>query len=278
MAASTVENEGARLYVETDGPQTAPALLLWPNGSSSLRVWDHMVARLVPRFMTVRVDIRGVGQSAAAPGPRNDDDPQFNFEQYARDAAAVLAHLHIDNCHVWSQSWGTRPAIVFCARYADRVKSAARYAANLDLPDVAAQRKGSKLAAERQRAAGITVPPPPSGMSDHANPETVALAMGALRKFELATVVDDLTMPLLIGTGSLDPNLVLCHPNTLLIRGSVGFLIEAVARCCIGHTASGANKEPGAPQCRPQGADWRPHGCVAPRRRIPDTTPRRALP
>ncbi|MBF67675.1 MAG: hypothetical protein CMQ29_08265 [Gammaproteobacteria bacterium] len=203
-----IEHGGARLYVETDGPDTAPALLLWPNGSSSLRVWDHLVVQITPRFHTIRIDIRGVGQSAAAPGSHDADDPQFTFEQYAADARRVLDQLGIAACHVWSQSWGSRPAIVFCALNNERVMSAALYAANLDLPDVEAQRKGSKLAAARQQAAGIKVPSPPVGMKDHANPDTVGSAMLALRKFDLASVVDRLTMPLLIGTGSLDPNLV----------------------------------------------------------------------
>ena len=207
---TSIENEGARLHVAVDSVDNAeelPALLLWPNGSASLRVWDHLVPRLRHRFRMIRVDIRGVGQSLAAPAP-DDDDSQFDFEVYARDARAVLDALDIETCHVWSQSWGSRPAIVFCARYAERVFSAALYAANLDPPDVPKQREGSKLAAERQQAAGIEVPPAPDGMHDHANPDTVPRAMQALRRFELASVIDDLTMPVLIGTGSLDPNLV----------------------------------------------------------------------
>ena len=41
-----VDNEGARLWVEVDGAEELPALLLWPNGSVALRVWDHMVPKL----------------------------------------------------------------------------------------------------------------------------------------------------------------------------------------------------------------------------------------
>lgn len=202
-----LESAGARLYVEVDGAADLPPLLLWPNGSASLRVWDHMVPKLTDRFRTIRVDIRGVGQSLPAPAA-DDDDSQFHFDVYAQDACAVLDTLGVDTCHVWSQSWGSRPAIVFCAQNANRVTSAALYAANLDLPDVPKQREGSKLAAERQAAAGINVPPPPDGVRDHANPDTVPRAMQALRRFDLASVVDQLTMPVLIGTGSLDPNLV----------------------------------------------------------------------
>ena len=36
--------DGATLYVEVDGPESNPALLLWPPGRCTLRVWDHLVA------------------------------------------------------------------------------------------------------------------------------------------------------------------------------------------------------------------------------------------
>lgn len=195
--------DGATLYVEVDGPESNPALLLWPPGRCTLRVWDHLVGRLTPRFQTVRIDIRGLGRSSAAANP----DTQYTFEQYARDACDVLDSLGRERCHVWSQSWGSRPATVFCAYHPERVISAALYAANVDLPDVQAQREGTKRAAELRREAGIESQPVPVGINDHLHPDEVGKAMAALRKFRLASVVDRLTMPVLIGTGSHDPNL-----------------------------------------------------------------------
>ena len=47
----------------------------------------------------------------------------------------------------------------------------------------------------------------PVGINDHQHPDAVGKAMAALRKFHLGSVVDRLTMPVLIGTGSHDPNL-----------------------------------------------------------------------
>ena len=199
-----VEVDGATLYVEVDGPESNPALLLWPPGRCTVRVWDHLVPRLTERFRTVRIDIRGMGRSS----PAADPETQYTFEQYAKDARDVLDHLGIDRCHVWSQSWGSRPAIVFCAFHPDRVISAALYAANTDQPDVPAQQEGSRRAAAQRREAGIESSPPPKGFNEHQHPEAVGKATQALRKFNLATVVDKLTMPVLIGTGSHDPNLV----------------------------------------------------------------------
>lgn len=195
--------DGANLYVEVDGPEMHPALLLWPPGGCTLRVWDHLVPRLTSRFQTVRFDIRGLGRSSPAARP----DTQYTFEQYARDACDVLDHLGRKHCHVWSQSWGSRPALVFSATHAERVLSAALYAANVDLPDVAAQREGTRRAADMRREAGIVPQGAPAGINDHRHPEEVGKAMAALRKYRLASVVERLSMPVLIATGSHDPNL-----------------------------------------------------------------------
>ena len=193
---------GANLRVEVEGSSRHPALLLWPPGRCTLRVWDHLAPRLVERFRVVRVDVRGVGQSTPAAG----DEAQFNFEQYAADAGAVLDHFGIERCHVWSQSWGTRAAIVFCALNPQRVLSAALYAANTGPADVPAQREGTKRSAEERRKAGIETPPMPDGIMAHADAETARRATQA-RPYDLAAMVPRLTMPVLVATGSHDPNL-----------------------------------------------------------------------
>ena len=221
-----VDVQGATLHVEVDGPVSNPALLLWPPGRCTLRVWDHLVPRLVDRFRVVRVDIRGLGQSS----PAADPDTQYTFEQYAKDACAVLDHLDIERCHVWSQSWGSRPAMVFCAFNPDRVMSAALYAANTDQPDVPAQREGSRRAVEQRRESGIESTPPPAGLNEHRHPEAVGQAMGALRKYDLSTVVKKLTMPVLIGTGNHDPNLV----SSRVIAATAPNAKLAVLEC-VGH-------------------------------------------
>ena len=116
-SAMKVRVDGATLHVEIDGDENNPALLLWPPGTCTVRTWDHLVPRLAERFRVVRIDIRGLGESS----PAADPDTQYTFEQYAQDACDVLDHLGIERCHVWSQSWGSRPAMVFCAFNPDRV-------------------------------------------------------------------------------------------------------------------------------------------------------------
>lgn len=204
MTVHSIAFEGANLHVETDGVLQEPALLLWPPGSSTLRVWDHLVEALVKRFFVIRIDVRGYGKSVVD----NLDEDQFTFAQYARDAKHVLDELKVNQVHVWSQSWGTRAAIVFCAQYRERVRSAALYAANLDLPDVAQQRHGTREAAAAREAAGMDQGVARIGFSEHVNPAAAQLTASAIRKIQLRDIIDQLDMPLLIGTGSHDPNLV----------------------------------------------------------------------
>ncbi len=203
MSAQFIQFEGAKLYIETNGDPSHPVLLLWPPGGSTIRVWDHFIPTLERSFHTVRIDVRGYGQSKV----EDLHEEQFTFQQYARDAYHVLDRLGHSTVHVWSQSWGTRAAIVFCTMNRDIVLSAALYAANLDLPDVAAQRQGTKQAAEERQSLGIQSAPAPTGFNEHVNPDAARLTASALRKVELGDVIDDLTMPALIGTGNRDPNL-----------------------------------------------------------------------
>lgn len=212
--------EGADLHVEVDGSNRNPALLLWPSGSANTKVWQHLVPYLTERFRVIRIDIRGVGRSTV----ESRDDSQFTFKRYAADAAAVLDNLAIARCHVWAQSWGSRAAIVFCALHTSRVVSASLYAANLDLPDVAAQRRGSEQARQERVELEIQTSSNTADFTSHTNPETVSHAMGAVRRVELSDLIDELRMPLLIGTGTHDPNLTSSReiarrlPNAKLIE------------------------------------------------------------
>lgn len=203
MTTHSFSFEGATLHVETDGDPSYSSLLLWPPGSSTVRVWDHLIPTLASRFHVTRIDVRGYGQSVVV----DLNETQFTFDQYARDARYVLDELGIKATHVWSQSWGTRAAIVFCARNQHFVKSAALYAANLDLPDVEAQRRGTKEAADERESLGIRSASPATGFHEHRDAEAAQLTAGALRKIQLVDVIAELRMPALIGTGSHDPNL-----------------------------------------------------------------------
>ena len=114
-------------------------------------------------FHVIRIDIRGLDKSAV----ETLDEAQFSFDQYARDTRHCLDAIDVDATHVWSQSWGTRTAIVFYARHRATVKPAALYTANLGPLDVARRRLGTKDAATARDTLGIESVTPSAGFNDH---------------------------------------------------------------------------------------------------------------
>ena len=54
---------------------------------------------------------------------------------------------------------------------------------------------------------GIPSQPAPVGIVGHRHPDEVGKATAAAGKYDLQSAIDRLTMPVLIGTGSFDPNL-----------------------------------------------------------------------
>ena len=193
----------AMLQYEVDGPESAPPVLLWNGGNCTLRMWDSVVERIGNKFRLIRFNVRGVGESM----PAEISDTQYSVEQYVDDANGLLDHCGVTRCHIWSMAWGTRPALAYCALNPERVISAALYEANTAGPDVKAQRAGMQEALEKQIAAGTPRFEIPDGIREHANPETVSLAMRAGIAYDLTNVAPKLTMPVLIATGDHDPNL-----------------------------------------------------------------------
>ncbi len=198
-----IEVDGATLNVEVAGDREAPAVLFWNGGGCTLRMWDRIVERLGNGYRTVRFDIRGTGQSSPAADPS-----QYALEQYAADGVAILDTLEIERSHVWSMAWGSRAALAFASLRPERVGLVALYDSAIDPPDVPAQREGSREAVRKQEAAGIPRFERPSGWHEHANPDSVRPAMGAIFKgFDLAAAARALAMKTLVATGDHDPNL-----------------------------------------------------------------------
>lgn len=76
----------------------APVLLIAGLGRG-LDMWEAQAAALAPRFRVVTFDNRGVGGSAAPPGP-------YTAAQMAEDAVGLLNHLGIERAHVVGASLG----------------------------------------------------------------------------------------------------------------------------------------------------------------------------
>lgn len=199
-----IEANGATLNVCVDGPEAAPAVLLWHGAGCTLAMWDHVVDALSDRYRLVRFDVRGVGGSSPAADPAS----QYTFETYAEDACGILDTCGIDMCHVWSMAWGSRAALAFCALHTSRVRSAALFDVSIAAADTEAQRAGSREAQKKRETAGSPQFEHPAGWNVHEHPDSVPAALAAARKFDLRAALPRLTMPILAATGDHDPNLV----------------------------------------------------------------------
>ena len=204
---------GATLHVEVNGDEDSPALLLWGGNQCTTRMWDNTIPRLAEHFRVVRFDVRGTGLS----GPSNTEDG-YTLEQHADDATKILAALGIEKSAVWSMAWGSRAAVVYASRHAERVTLLTLYDASVGRADVAAQRRGREKALKLQEEAGIPAIPRPDNWNYHKDPETAAKGYGAAGKVEdLPGFLDGITAPTMVCTGDNDPNLV----NSRMIAGRV---------------------------------------------------------
>ena len=102
---------GASLYYETDGPASAPALLLLHAGIANLRMWDPQIAALAVGHFVIRFDSRGFGQTTT-------QDVAFSNRA---DAIAVLDHLGVAAATVIGCSRGGSIAIDLALEHPERV-------------------------------------------------------------------------------------------------------------------------------------------------------------
>lgn len=102
---------GASLYYETEGPVSAPTVLLIHAGIASLRMWDPQVPALAQDHFVVRYDTRGFGRTTT-------DDIEFSDHA---DALALLDHLGVERATVIGCSRGGRIAIDLAIEHPGRV-------------------------------------------------------------------------------------------------------------------------------------------------------------
>src|SRR5262245_51386370 len=89
-----VNADGCAIYVEVDGPESAPALMLSNSLGTTLHMWDAQVAPFIQHFRLVRYDRRGHGRSGVPKGP-------YTMECLGQDVLAVLDALRTGQL-VWA--------------------------------------------------------------------------------------------------------------------------------------------------------------------------------
>ena len=100
------------VYYEISG--SGPRLLAIPGSGADLRV-NSLAATLAGRFEVLTYDQRGLGRTSRPPGP-------YTMAGYAEDAAALLAALHWERCHVLGVSFGGMVAQELAIRYPRHVQ------------------------------------------------------------------------------------------------------------------------------------------------------------
>jgi 3-oxoadipate enol-lactonase len=84
-----VNADGCAIYVEVEGSERAPVLMLSNSLGTTLHMWDLQVAPFTQHFRLVRYDRRGHGRSGVPKGP-------YTMERLGRDVLAVLNALGVE--------------------------------------------------------------------------------------------------------------------------------------------------------------------------------------
>lgn len=111
-----IATAGPTLSVDADGSAEAPPLLLLHGITSSTRTWDWLVPDLADRYHVLRLDFRGHGRSARAPGA-------YDFPGYIADAAAVCEQIGGQPCIVIGHSLGGGTAAALAQQHPDLVRA-----------------------------------------------------------------------------------------------------------------------------------------------------------
>jgi 3-oxoadipate enol-lactonase len=96
---AVIEADGCSIYVEVDGPERGPVLMLSNSLGTTMQMWDAQVAPFADHFRVVRYDSRGHGKSGAPAGP-------YTMDRLGRDALAVLDTLGVEKTNWCGLSLG----------------------------------------------------------------------------------------------------------------------------------------------------------------------------
>jgi 3-oxoadipate enol-lactonase len=92
-------DDGCPIYVEVEGRDDAPALMLSNSLGTTLHMWDDQAGEFAKHFRLVRYDRRGHGKSGVPQGP-------YSMERFGRDVLAVLDALKIEKTNWCGLSMG----------------------------------------------------------------------------------------------------------------------------------------------------------------------------
>jgi 3-oxoadipate enol-lactonase len=201
-SGSVRAEDGVSLAWRADGPPDAPPLLLCTMATAGMAVWDPVVDGLADRWLVIRHDRRGEGDSD--PGAPES----HSFATYSRDGQAVLDRLEQPAAHVCGMAFGSRVALRLTLDAPQRVLSLALFDATGGPPAGEAQRRaGNQHAASLRAAAGLPDVARDPAWFARRDPAGAGLAVHALKgQPDWTPGLSAIPVPTLVACGEQDPN------------------------------------------------------------------------
>lgn len=121
-----VNVDGVKIAYDESG--SGATLVLLHGYPLSRAMWDAHVETLAAHARVVRIDFRGMGESAFTPGP-------YLMESLAADVAGVLDAIGVDRAGFVGHSMGGYVAMAFARMFTERVERLALLCSRLDADD-----------------------------------------------------------------------------------------------------------------------------------------------
>ncbi|MGW7047617.1 bifunctional 3-oxoadipate enol-lactonase/4-carboxymuconolactone decarboxylase PcaDC [Streptomyces avermitilis] len=207
----TTKPNGKLLHHHTEGPATAPPLLLGPSLGTSYALWDKVAPELSVTHRVVRWDLPGHGGS-----PAGLIGPGATVADLAELVLALADSLGIDRFAYAGVSLGGAVGLHLAAHHPERVSSLAVLCSSAHFNGARPWRERAELvrregvapvaatADSRWFTPGFTVP---ALVQDHrdADPDAYAACCDALAAFDLRDRLSSITTPTLLVAGRQDP-------------------------------------------------------------------------
>jgi 3-oxoadipate enol-lactonase len=198
------------LAYDLSGRVGTPVLVLGPSLGTTRAMWAPQHAALSDRFLVLRYDLLGHGDSPVPPGP-------YTVDQLADEVLALLDSLRIAQCHYVGLSMGGMIGMTLAARHPDRVDRLALLCTSAHLPpaqgwlDRAHQVKEhgtasiADIAVSRWFTPAFTDRDPYVAMLAATPDEGYAATCAAIAAMDIRPLLPRITAPTLVISGHDDP-------------------------------------------------------------------------
>lgn len=121
MSEKIVQHQNIKLFTQSFGNKTNPAILLIAGATVSMLFWDEKFCQILAdhNLFVIRYDFRDTGQSTSyPPGQIN-----YNIEDLVDDTIRILDDYELSHAHYVGISLGGMIAQITAIKYHDRVRS-----------------------------------------------------------------------------------------------------------------------------------------------------------